>query len=68
MSSTPGNTPPARGTRTKQEVVREYRAAKLARGECRDCKRPAMIKRDGTPARVCHVHAAADAARKQRTR
>jgi len=55
---------PARGSRTKSEIVSDYRADKAARGECRECKRPVKIKANGKPARLCATHAAGDYARK----
>lgn len=51
--------------RTKKEIKSDYRAEKERRGECRECKRPVKVKKNGKPGRLCLVHAAADAARKR---
>jgi hypothetical protein len=59
---------PARGERSKSEIVSDYRADKEARGECRECRLPAKRRklRDGTVKilKLCEAHAKADAARK----
>lgn len=57
-------TPRTPGTRTKAEIVADYRAGKLERGECRDCKRPAKIKRNGQRAKLCVECANVDSSRK----
>lgn len=61
----PSSSPPGWGTRTKAEVIADYRRAKAERGECRDCKRPVKVLYNGRRLKVCDVHAAADAARKK---
>lgn len=51
--------------RTKAEITADYREAKEAIGQCRECKEPVKLKRNGKPGRLCLKHAAADAARKR---
>ncbi len=40
------------------------REQKVARGECRECDQPVMIKRNGRPAKLCADHAERDRKRK----